>query len=428
VQTPESVLRLKALVHFGHCPGVPRTVSLAQTAPDRSDNLPEAIVRHALILALGTALFAGTMAAAVAQTPLTGTPPPKQDRGTGYDHTKPYPPYKAPRLAIGQPDLQGVWSNASLTPPARPASLKDRLAHTEEEVAKLEGQVQVEIEEGNQRTDPNAPADFVAKSSVTRPEFQAAGGAVGGYNRGWLDPGNHVMRVNGEPRTSIFTTADGRPPARKAGATTPQAEQPSFVALLGTSPTPRGGAFENPETRGAGERCIVSFGRNGGPPMLANGFYNNNYQIVQSPDHVVIVVEMNHDPRIVRLNSKHRTDDVRPYFGDSIGWWEGDTLVVETTHIPQSQQYMGSWKDLKVTERFTRVAPDRIHYKFTVEDPTMWDAPWGGEYEFHPLEPSRLYEYACHEGNYALPGILAGARVEEAKAAAKGGAKAKGGQ
>ena len=382
-------------------------------------------MRRALILALGTALAAGTLTAAVAQTPLAGTPAPKADRGEGYDHTKPYPPYKAPRLAIGQPDLQGVWSNASLTQPSRPAAVKDRAVYSEEEVAKLEGQVLVEIEEGNQRTDPNAPADYVAKSTVTRPEFQAAGGAVGGYNRGWLDPGNHVMRVNGEPRTSLITTPDGRPLARKAGAPTVRAEQPSFVALLGESPTKPGGAFENMESRGAGERCIVSFGRNGGPPMFANGFYNNNYQFIQSPNAVVIVVEMNHDARIIRLNAKHRTDDVRPYFGDAIGWWEGDTLVVETTHIPQSQNYMGSWKDLKVTERFTRVASDRLHYKFTVEDPTMWDAAWGGEYEFHPLEPSRLYEYACHEGNYALHGILAGARVQEAEAARKAAAETK---
>jgi hypothetical protein len=323
-----------------------------------------------------------------------------------------------------------VWSNASLTPQGRPAALKDKKAYTEEEVAKLEAQVQVEIEEGNQRTDPNAPADFVAKSSVTRPEFQAAGGAVGGYNRGWLDPGNHVMRVNGEARTSIYTTPTGQAPARKQGAASAAPQVPSFVSLLGPSPIARGGAFDNMESRGAGERCIISFGRNGGPPMLANGFYNNNYQISQSPNAIIINVEMNHDSRIVRLNSKHRTDDVRPYFGDSIGWFEGDTLVVETTHIPQSQQFSGSWKNLKVTERFKRVADDRLHYQFTVEDPDTWDAPWGGEYEFHPLEPQRLYEYACHEGNYALHGIMSGARVQEARAAEKAAAaaKPKGGQ
>jgi hypothetical protein len=377
-------------------------------------------VRRAALLAIGTALAAiMAVAPANAQQALGVKAEAAPKAAPKYDPTKPYPAYTAPRTAWGAPDIMGVWSNASLTQPQRSAALKDKKAYTEEEVAKLEGDVQTEIDEGNAPTDPNAPADYVAPTTVKRAEFQAAGGAVGGYNRGWLDPGNHVMRVNGEPRTSLYTTPTGTAPARKAGAVTPAADVPAFVKLLGDSPTPKGGAFENPETRGAGERCIVSFGRNGGPPMFANGFYNNNYEFVQTPDHVVINVEMNHDPRIIRLNSKHRTDDVRPYFGDSIGWWEGDTLVVETTHIPQSQQFMGAWKDLKVTEKFKRVAEDRLYYSFTVEDPTLWDAPWGGEYEFHPLETQRLFEYACHEGNYALPGILSGARVEEAKAAGK---------
>jgi hypothetical protein len=156
--------------------------------------------------------------------------------------------------------------------------------------------------------------------------------------------------------------------------------------------------------------------------MFANGYYNNNYQIVQTPDAVVIQVEMIHDSRIIRLNGKHRTDGVRPWMGDSIGHYEGNTLVVETTNIPQGQAFMGSWKNLKVTERFTRVTPTRVNYKFQVEDPDMWDQPWGGEYNFAPLR-GILYEYACHEGNYALPGILAGARAaEKEKADAAGGA------
>lgn len=324
-------------------------------------------------------------------------------------------PYKAPRTAFGQPDLQGVWSNASLTPLTRPGALGAKLTYSEDEIAKMEAQVQVEIAEGDAPTDPDAPADFKPETTVTRPEFAAAGGDVGGYNRGWLDPGNHVMRVNGEGRTSILTTPNGQFPTRKAGATTSPAPQMP----------PGSGAFDTYERRSLGERCIVSFGRNGGPPMLANGFYNNNYQIVQTPDAVVITVEMNHDARIVRLNGKHRTDDVRPYFGDSIGWWDGDTLVVETTNIPRSQQFAGSWENLKVTERFTRVAEDRIRYGFTIEDATLWDQPWGGEYEFHPLG-NPLYEYACHEGNHALPGILTGARMEEIRAseeAAKAAAK-----
>jgi hypothetical protein len=322
-------------------------------------------------------------------------------------------PYKAPRLAIGQPDIGGYWSNSTLTPMTRPAAVRDRQAYTEEEVKKLEGAVQIEIEEGNQPTDPNAPAEYRNPTSVTRPEFTAAGGAVGGYNRGWLDPGNLVMRVNGEPRTSLITTANGLPPQRK-----PQPAAPAAARGGGDS-------YDSYETRSLGERCIIGFGRNGGPPMFPNGFYNNNYHIVQSPDAVMIEVEMNHDARIIRLNAKHRTDDVRPYFGDAIGWWEGDTLVVETKNIPRSQAFMGSWENLKVTERFTRVADDRLHYAFSVEDPTMWDAAWGGEYEFSPLN-GRIYEYACHEGNYALPGILMGARVQEAaKVKAEAPAKAK---
>jgi hypothetical protein len=379
-------------------------------------------LRRVLILALGTAISAIALTA-VAQQALVGTPAAKPTDGASYDHTKPYPAYTAPRLKIGQPDLQGVWSNATLTSPNRPANVGNRKAYTEEEVAEIEGQVQVEIAEGNAPTDPNAPAEYRNPSTVTRAEFSAAGGAVGGYNRGWLDPGNSVMRVNGEPRTSLITTATGRAPTPKAGAPSAQAAPPSFYSLLGASPVPRGGSFDNPESRGS-ERCITSFGRNGPPPMFANGFYNNNYQFIQSPDHVVIVVEMVHDARIIRLNAKHRTDDVRPNFGDSIGWFEGDTLVVETTHFPQSQQYAGSWKDLKVTEKFKRVAEDRLLYQFTIEDPTRWDEPWGGEYEFHPLG-APLYEYACHEANYSLYGVLQGARVQEEKAAAEAAAKAK---
>ena len=121
--------------------------------------------------------------------------------------------------------------------------------------------------------------------------------------------------------------------------------------------------------------------------------------------------------RIVRLNSQHRTDGVRTYMGDSIGHYEGNTLVVETTNMLPSQQFMGSWKNLKITERFTRVSPTRVNYQFTVEDPDTWDKPWGGEYNFAPLN-GIVYEYACHEGNYALPAILAGARRKEQEAAA----------
>jgi hypothetical protein len=349
-------------------------------------------VRLALFLALGTALATTTPAHA------QGGPQPAPAAEGAPSSLK---------TAFGAPDLQGVWSNASLTPITRPAALGDRLTYSEAEIKKAEDDVQTEIAEGDAPTDPNAPADYVAKSTIERPEFKAAGGAVGGYNRGWLDPGNNVMRVNGEGRTSILTTPNGQFPARKAGA---------VVAPAPANP-PGSGPGDTYERRSLGERCIIGFGRNGGPPMLANGFYNNNYQIVQTPEFVAITVEMNHDARIIKLNGKHRTDDIRPYFGDSIGHWDGDTLVVETNHIPRSQQFAGSWENLTVTERFKRVAADRLYYSFEVSDPTLWDKPWGGEYEFHPLG-APLFEYACHEGNHALPGILEGERVLEARAAA----------
>jgi hypothetical protein len=370
-------------------------------------------LRYALLATLATSLVLCPIAHAQ-------TPEAKTATAQSYDPTKPYPPYTAPRLKIGQPDLQGFWHNTTLTKMTRPAGVSS-LVYSEAEVAKLEQEMEDEIEEASAPTAADAPAEYVIPKDI-KPEYLAGGGATGGYNRFWIDPGNHVMRVNGQPRSSIITTPTGTAPPRKAGATpAPAPEPPAFVKLLGPTP-PRGQSFDNPESR-ATERCIVSFGRNAGPPMFANGFYNNSYQIVQSPDHVLIATEMVHDARIVRLNSKHRTDDVRPYFGDSIGWWDGDTLVVETTHIPQSQQFMGAWKDLKVTERFKRVADDRLYYGFTVEDPTLWDAPWGGEYEFAALN-GKMYEYACHEGNYALYGILEGARVLEAREAAEA-AKAK---
>jgi hypothetical protein len=354
-------------------------------------------MKRALILALGTCLVAAPLTQAGAEPNPAG--------------------YKAPRNAFGQPDLSGFWTNVSLTGETRPAALGDRLVYTEEEVARIEAAEAAEAEAADAPTDPNEGAPKVGGelSQTTNPAFAAAGGAVGGYNRGWLEPGSRVMRVNGEPRTSFLTTPNGQPPPRKAGAPAP-ANPYARLASAGVGP------FDSYEVRSLGERCILSFGRNAGPPMLPNGFYNNNYQFLQTKDHFVIEVEMVHDLRIVRLNDReHRKDGVRPWFGDSVGWWEGETLVVETTNIPQRMAYRGSWENLTVTERFTRVAHDRIHYQYVIDDPTLWDAPWGGEYEFSPLD-GRIYEYACHEGNHSLPGMLRGARVEEAEKTKAGGA------
>ena len=335
--------------------------------------------------------------------------------------------YAPPHNSLGQPDLGGTWSNASLTPQTRSPLYGARAANSPEEVRVIEAGAADTVAKGN------------AKSDLSDSLNNASN--VGAYNQGWIDNGNQVMRVRGQPRTSLLTTPDGQVPPKKgqparqlqpgAGsvesglkAAKQTAEMDVFKAqgeTGGQSAALKSGQFDNPESRSLGERCIIGFGRNGGPPMLANGFYNNNYQITQSRDSVAIDIEMVHDTRVVRLNAKHRTDGLRPWFGDSIGHYEGDALVVETTNIPERQSYNGSWRNLKITERFTRVAKDRLFYQFTIDDPTMWDKPWGGEYEFAPTN-GRVLEYACHEGNYAMEGMLAGAREQErinAEAAAR---------
>ncbi|TAJ73423.1 MAG: hypothetical protein EPO51_05325 [Phenylobacterium sp.] len=354
-------------------------------------------MRRTLVLALGAVLATGGVGLPVQAAP-PGAP------AASLDSSAP-PGWKRPRNPMGQPDLSGYWSNATLTPLTRNRRISDKAALTAAEAKALEKLWADALAESDTPTDPNeSEAAGQAKLSGSklveiRPDFIAAGGDTGGYNTFWIDPGTHLVEIDGKYRTSILTTDNGLPPARKAGA-----------------PAPRGGGFrdsyESYETRPEGERCISGFGRNTGPPMLPNGYYNNNYQIVQTPDAVVIEVEMIHDARIVRLNGTHRTDGLRPTMGDSIGRYEGDTLVVETTNIPASQQFMGAWKTLKVTEWFTRLSPTKILYRFQLEDPEMWEKPWGGEYTFNTLN-GRTYEYACHEGNYALPGILAGARQKE---------------
>jgi hypothetical protein len=168
------------------------------------------------------------------------------------------------------------------------------------------------------------------------------------------------------------------------------------------------------------ERCILSFGSNLGPPMTPNYFYNNNYTIVQSPDAVMIMTEMVHDVRVIRLGERSNPlpSDVRPYGGDSWGRWEGSSLVVETTNIHPAQGIMNvpPSDQAKVIERFTRVGPGTINYEFTVIDPETYAEPWGGQIPYYALE-GQVYEYACHEGNYALANVLSGARAEERRAA-----------
>jgi hypothetical protein len=169
--------------------------------------------------------------------------------------------------------------------------------------------------------------------------------------------------------------------------------------------------------RSLGERCILSFGSSAGPPMLPL-LYNNNYQIVQTSDTLTILVEMVHDARVIRIGGKHVPSSIKLWMGDSIGHWEGDSLVVETTNFRKEVEFRGSAENQKVVEHFTRISPSQIRYQFTVENPDVYSRPWSGEQALNATNDN-LYEYACHEGNYALPHILAGARAAEQESASK---------
>jgi hypothetical protein len=177
-------------------------------------------------------------------------------------------------------------------------------------------------------------------------------------------------------------------------------------------------AYNDPEQRPLGERCIVGFGSTSGPPILPTYFYNNLHQIVQTPDRIVILTEMVHDIRVIRMNERHLPSSIRKWLGDSTGRWEGDTLVVDTTNFTDKTRFRGSSENLHVVERFTRVDADTLRYQFTVEDPATWDRPWTAEYTW-PVTAERVFEYACHEGNYALGNILRGARLKEKDEAAR---------
>ena len=319
--------------------------------------------------------------------------------------------YKVPHQADGRPDLSGAWSNASLTKLERDPKFGDRAVLTPAEAAEIEGASAAYNAMRNQPTKPGTKVEDIPCS----PGFV---GSNCGYNQGWTDPGDTVMRVDGKPRSSFITNpVNGRVPPLKPEAQAALAAKGVQVvarsqaeALKAGELAGKPGQNDNPEGRSLGERCLT-VGAGWGPVMMP-GLYNNNYEIVQSKDSVAIMTEMVHDVRVIRLNAQHRTDGVRPWFGDSIGHYEGDTLVVETTGYNPQQGLRGSSDNLKVTERFRRVSPDRMSYKFKVEDPTTWTQPWSGEYEFSKTK-GLVYEYACHEGNYALEGILAGARDEE---------------
>ena len=331
-------------------------------------------------------------------------------------------PPAVPRLPDGRPDLQGNWTNATITPLER-LRQETPLAITEEAARDEETKTRAAIEFREQDSDPNRAAPpkggELRKSPNAEPTYlervwQGGAGVVGGYNSFWIDPGDRVLRVDGQPRSSILIhPPNGRAPGLTDGAR-------AIVAKNAEARKKQGGEFDHPELRPNAERCLTSFGRNAGPPMLPNYFYNNNYTIVQGKDTVMILTEMVHDARIVRIGGTHPPTNMRFWFGDSIGRWEGDTLVIETTNFNQQGNFRGAWENLKVTERITRRDRSTLNYRFTVEDPTWFTAPMTGELVFNAMEPGELvYEYACHEANYGLEGVMSGARAQEREAAKK---------
>ncbi|MCE2543423.1 MAG: hypothetical protein J4F30_08325 [Acidobacteria bacterium] len=288
-----------------------------------------------------------------------------------------------PRTAWGKPDLGGVWDFATLTPMERPAALAGQERLTEEDVANIVAR----------------SAQFTELLSE-----RGVGGNTGTYDEFWFDFGSDV---SADRRTSLVVDPpNGRIPDRTPTALERQTARRAYLA-------------EHPadswEDRNLAERCLVGF--NSGPPMAPSA-YNNVFQLFQTEDHVVILNEMVHDARVVPLDGRDGLDpNVRQWLGSSRGYWDGDTLVVETANFRDETNFRGVTRDMRLVERFTRADADTLLYEFTVNDPRTFVRPWTAEVPM-ALSPMPTFEYACHEGNYGLEGILGGTRAEEREAAA----------
>jgi hypothetical protein len=285
-----------------------------------------------------------------------------------------------PRTPDGKPSLEGVWTHATITPLERPPELGDKRFFTKEEAGQYEKDVR-------ERTNADR-RDGGAEADVGR-----------AYNDGWYNRGTHVVPTL---RTSlIIDPPDGRIPALTPDAQKKAADRAEYRKLH---------PADGPEDRSLSERCIVW--RTAGPPMMP-GPYNNNYQIVQSPGVVTIVSEMIHDARVIPTDgSPHLPANVRQWMGDPRGHWEGNTLVVDTTNFTDKTNFSNSDENLHLTERFTRTGPDSLIYEFKVDDPSSFTRPWTAQIPMSKTD-GPLLEYACNEGNYAMTGMLGGARAEE---------------
>ena len=323
------------------------------------------------------------------------------------------------RTPSGRPDLSGTYDVGTLTPMQRPSEFGDQMSLTDEEAAQFGAEATAALDRRNniveavntERSDPNRGAPPVGGDGST-----GASGNVGGYNTFWIDPGSGMFQIDGQWRTSIIIDPpNGRYPprveTRRGGGFRGRQNDGTAYWLEDGLDAP--GPFDNMEQRGVAERCLIGFGSTAGPPMLSV-LYNNHKRIVQSEDTIMILTEMNHDARIIRMNAEHDPPDIRKWLGDSIGHWEGDTLVVETTNFTDRPSFSQGSRNMTVTERFRLESAEKLVYSFTVDDPTVWTAPFTGEYAW-PRTDNKVFEYACHEANYSFEGILRGARLLEAE-------------
>ncbi|MDP3493369.1 MAG: hypothetical protein Q8R82_09650 [Hyphomonadaceae bacterium] len=301
--------------------------------------------------------------------------------------------YEPPRTSAGKPDLQGVWSSATATAMERPAGYP--LVISREQADAIEGGTLF-----NQRM--KTQASYVDPNEGA-PEKGKPLPPVGNYDVAYTDPGAHVISIGGELRSSwVVYPENGKIPAlTKEGK-----------AIQDASPRKIGSGYDHPEERGLGERCILM---SGGPPFRS-GLYNNNVQIVQTPEHVMMMVEMVHDVRIARFTDQHRSDGIAQWMGDPIARWHGDTLVVETMNMHPDQRSERTVMSVagKITERFTRISDRQILYQFEINDPATYTSVWRGETALNRLDDT-IFEFACHEGNYGLTNILSGGRQNDLK-------------
>ena len=310
-----------------------------------------------------------------------------------------------PRTAWGQPKIQGIWDFRTITPLERPEELAEQEFLSEEEVASLEqGVIEQNLRLLNRSAERTTVSDQVDRREDGTPGF---------YNNFWLDLGTRAV---GTRRTSLIVD----PPNGQIPALTPNGQQRAEARRTYQQQHPADSWLDFD----AGDRCLL--GLNAGPPIMPAA-YNQNLQIFQTPDHIALLTEMVHTVRVVPLDGRPPlSDDFRQWSGDARGYWEGDTLVIETANFVGERRWtssnpmgaLGSSENLQLVERLTRIDADTLKYEFTVTDPEIWVRPWTASI---PMRRSNLplYEYACHEGNRSLPNMLAGQRREEKFATAK---------